>query len=452
MRLLSAVHHHPPACQISSWRFGREMSLTVDQLGEKPRRMMHSATVSRPGPNIPVTGRLIPLPDVPVEPVLSLGAFVPAGAPTVPCVLDTGSVTPFVAGRYAIAWALKVMGVGKGDDVLMPAFHGMMMVEPLTSVSANPIFYKINEDLSVDLDDIQAKCSPSVRAIMATHYFGFPQNMAALRDFCDEANIFLIEDCAHSFFGRVDGRPVGAWGDYAVASPRKFFPIPEGGYLVDHSGKGTRIPLSAAGILSAAKSTLNFVEHSAYYGRLPVTGGLVNAAQSLRKRIIGGTAEVSESPADAETGQFEENASSEYEPALLDRKMALPSRLIRAMVSKERAIQGRRTNYQRLLNGLSDVPGCRPLFTHLSDDIVPHMFPLRVDDLDGAFPLLEDAAVPMQRFGQFLWSGVDETVCRVTNDLSHHLVQFPCHQSLTEAEIESILSRIHSCLARATRP
>jgi dTDP-4-amino-4,6-dideoxygalactose transaminase len=71
-----------------------------------------------------------------------------------------------------------------------------------------------------------------VRAIVVVHYFGLPQPMTAIRRFCDERTITLIEDCAHALFGKADDQPVGSIGDYAIASLTKFLPTSDGGCLV----------------------------------------------------------------------------------------------------------------------------------------------------------------------------------------------------------------------------
>jgi len=60
---------------------------------------------------------------------------------------------------------------------------------------------------------------------------------------------------------------------------------------------------------------------------------------------------------------------------------------------------------------------------------------------------LEDSAIPMQRFGQFLWPDMDQEICAVATAHSRHSVQLPCHQSLTDAEITAIVDRVRKVLA-----
>lgn len=105
------------------------------------------------------------------------------------------------------------------------------MVEPVIWTEAVPVFYRIHPDTSVDLDNIRQLLNEGARALMVTHYFGFPQDMAAIRQLCNEKGVILIEDCAHAFFGETNEQPIGTIGDYAIASASKFFPVYDGGLL-----------------------------------------------------------------------------------------------------------------------------------------------------------------------------------------------------------------------------
>ena len=79
--------------------------------------------------------------------------------------------------------------------------------------------------------------------------------------------------------------------------------------------------------------------------------------------------------------------------------------------------------------------------------MVPYMFPLWIDNLSAVFPKLEDRAVPMQRFGQFLWNGVDETGCPNSLAFSKHLIQLPCHQELRDDEVAWIIDTVSEVIA-----
>jgi len=417
-------------------RFERKQALRAARLGTT-----RSMSMPGEGPNVPQVGRVIPVPDAPVEPVLSLaGVFAPNG-PKIPSVLDVGRPLFQTAGRFAIALALEAMGLRPGDQVLLPAYHCASMYEPLSWVGAEPMFYRIHDDLSIDLADIERKCTARTKTLIVTHYFGLPQNMPAIHRFCDDAGLLLLEDCAHAFFGQIDGAPLGSFGDYAIASPKKFFPIIEGGLLVSARHRLDRLARRAQPWSTGAKLAFNTVERAVNYGRLPALRPLLGTLSAGRTLVT--------RPRNRRSGH--NRLSESGAPVGLDRaRVGLTldpfSRLILAASPKNRDAHRRLHHFSLLLEGVQGLPGCRPLIPRLPDGAVPYTFPLWIDDLDRVFARLEDMAVPTQRFGQFLHPAVDPTQCPVGAALSKNAVQLPCHQSLQEAEIASILTRLETAL------
>ena len=401
--------------------------------------MVQSLTVAGAGPNQPTESRWIPVPDVPVRPILSLRTFFGGNRSPQPCVLDQGYCLDVSAGRIAIARALEMMGLGPDDKVLVPAYHCASMIDPLAWVDAKPIFYRLRADLSADLADIEAKLNPKIRALVIAHYFGFPQDLPAYRKFCDKHGLFLVEDCAHSLFGSDRGVPLGTVGDYAITSLTKFLPVREGGALVTKDPSAQTIKLASQGLMVGLMETFSTLQESLYHKRLGLLLPLVRAVEAarllLRNRRTGQERRIN--PAQARSG-----AQGEIDWSWIDVKASPVTAVISRFASRRRLIESRISNYRRLADAFIGLPGCRVLRPELSEGTVPYMFPLWIDNLDEVFPRLEDEAVPMQRFGQFLWSGVDNTVCEHSVALSKHLVQFPCHQELTSEEIDWIIATV----------
>lgn len=411
-------------------------------------------TIPGDGPNVPRPGRLIPVPDVPLKPILALDGFVRRSPAPIPSVLDAGDIVQLTTGRVAIALAVEIMGLERGHKVLVPSYHCASMIMPLSWVGAEPAFYRIREDLSVDLDDVAAKIDGRAKALMVTHYFGFPQDMPRIRRFCDDHGLKLIEDCAHSFFGRIEGRPVGAYGDFAIGSQRKFFPTFDGGCLVSRDGTLKKIRTREQGGGANLEAILTLCQDAIGFGRLPALRPAIDGLKALRDCVRRPKAEMRESatrpshnPAADNSGDF-----AEFDGSWIDKKPMVVSRFVMRSFSKERVVARRRRNYGILLNGLADLPGCRLLNPDLPDDVVPYMFPLWLDRLDDIFSRLEDDAVPMQRFGQFLAPGVDESMCEVSARHSHHGLQLPCHQELSRDELASIIVRVRRAVRDRSRP
>jgi dTDP-4-amino-4,6-dideoxygalactose transaminase len=309
------------------------------------------------------------------------------------------------------------------------------------------VFYRLREDASVDLADIAAKLDSSTRALMVTHYFGFPQpEMAAIRAFCDSRGIQLLEDCAHCLIGEQQGRPVGAWGDYAVASSMKFLPIYEGGLLVSHRHSLGNVKLRSAGWAFEAKIALASLEKSFAHGRM----GAARAALWLpikAKDAAWRLFKARRPPGAPALSPDSSDSSFDFDPRWLDKRSSWFSRTLTRRASPTQIAQARRANYQRIEQALRGHPGGRPLYGALPKDACPWAFPFVADDAPRLCERLRAAGVPVVGFGRTLWPGVDGTVCTASAELSRRVLGFPCHQELRENELSWMIERIREALA-----
>ena len=384
-------------------------------------------------------------PRIPIAPVLSRASLDAGAHARPPSILDAGPARMVTSARVAIALALRQMGVGPGDEVLVPAWHSPAMVPPVLHSGAAPVFYRIGPDASADLDDIAARTNPATRALMVTHYFGFPQDLAAIRSFCDARGIMLLEDCAHSFFGAWRGKPVGAFGDYAVASSMKFFPAYEGGCLVSARHSLAGVELRGAGLLFEAKAALASLEKSFAYGRLPTLRMLLGLPMRL-KDLAWRAAKARRGAAFAELAPASSDSGFGFEPRWLDKRSAWFSRLIVTRLPTGRIGALRRRHYLALERATRGLPGCRPLFPALPEHVYPWQFPLLVEHPEPVFARLHAAGVPVVRFGLVRWPGVDATTCANSALLSRRVLAFPCHQELREDELAWMAGELRQAL------
>jgi perosamine synthetase len=394
----------------------------------------------------PVTVPDYPRSRIPTQPLLSLSSFFRGKCRSeLPSVLDAGTAIFVTSGRVAIALALQQMKIGKGDKVLVPAYHCASMVEPVIWLGATPVFYKINPDTTVDLGDIKRKLGSDTKVLMATNYFGFPQNLADIRRFCDGNGLLFLEDCAHSFMGEYEGKPLGSYGDYAIASAMKFFPIYDGGCLISSRHQVSGLRLESAGLGFELKAALNAVEKGFAYGRMAFLEALLSIPIWLKTVIwsgmkSGGAVKTTSLSPGASDGGFK------FEPSWLDKRSSLFSRVLIRTVSKSRIAEKRRKNYQTLHRSLANLPGCSALFPTLPDGVSPYVYPLVCKNLKTVFPLLKNAGVPVIRFAEFLWEGVDDSVCPVSVELSEQCMQFPCHQDLRPEELNWMIEEIRALI------
>jgi perosamine synthetase len=389
---------------------------------------------------------------IPLVPVLSLAAFAGKRGAAPPSLLDGAEVRLVTSGRVAIGLALRALGVGSGDCVLVPAYHSPSMIPPVHWCGARVVFYRVHPDTTVDLDDVAAKLGAQgkIKAIMATHFFGMPQDLAPLRALCDQYGVGLIEDCAHCFFGERDGVAVGSSGDYAIGSSMKFFPIYEGGCLVSRR-HALATTLASAGAAFEAKAALNALEASFAYGRL--TGlravlALPLGAKTLVWNALKARTRKAGTPADAapSLAPSSSNSSFDFDPRWADKRSSRFSRLVVRFASRARIVARRRRHYLALQQALAGLPGWRPLFAALPDGACPWVFPLLAERPQPLFEALQAAGVPMVRFGATLWPGVDDSVCANSIELGRRLIAFPCHQELSNAELAWMGAAIRTAL------
>lgn len=406
-----------------------------------------------PSTNDPGSARVA----IPSVPVLSLAAFTGRRGATLPSLLDDAEVRLVTSGRIAIGLALRALGVGARDCVLVPAYHSPSMIPPVHWCGARVVFYRIHADTSPDLEDIAAQLAGehSVKAIMATHFFGIPQDLTPLRALCDRHGVGLIEDCAHCFFGERNGVAVGSTGDYAIGSTMKFFPIYEGGCLVSRR-HALDVRLRPAGAGFEAKAALAALEAAFAHGRmagLRLALALPLRAKSLvwntlksRARNTGtatGAAQGGAAPALAPSSS---DSSFVFDPRWVDKRSSWFSRLTVGRASRARIVARRRRNYLTLQQAFAGLPGCRPLFAALPDGACPWIFPLLAERCEALSETLRAARVPIVRFGAQLWPGVDESVCANSVALGRELIGFPCHQELSEAELAWLCTTVQRTL------
>lgn len=140
------------------------------------------------------------------------------------------------SGRAAIQWAWKALRQRHPDrsTCLLPGYLCPSVLQPFKEAGARIAFYRLDHRLQIDLDDLGSRLGPDVLAVVVIHYFGFPQpesvfDLVASTD----PPIYAIEDATHAWLSRTwDGTPVGQRGAVTIYSPRKFFPVPDGGMAV----------------------------------------------------------------------------------------------------------------------------------------------------------------------------------------------------------------------------
>ncbi len=122
-------------------------------------------------------------------------------------------------GTVALHLALHGLGIGPGDEVIVPSFTYIASVNTISHAGATPVFAESRwADWLLDPASVEARITPRTRAIMAVHLYGAACDMAALRAIADRHGLALVEDAAEALGTTIAGRPVGSFGDAAAFS------------------------------------------------------------------------------------------------------------------------------------------------------------------------------------------------------------------------------------------
>ena len=138
-------------------------------------------------------------------------------------------------GTVALHLALVALGIGPGDEVIVPTLTYIASVNSIAYTGATPVFVdSLSDTWQMDPDDVKRKITPKTKAIMAVHLYGHPCEMDLIASISKEYDLFLIEDCAEAFGSLYKGKHAGAFGDIATYSffGNKTITTGEGGMVV----------------------------------------------------------------------------------------------------------------------------------------------------------------------------------------------------------------------------
>ena len=134
----------------------------------------------------------------------------------------------FSLGREALEESFILIGIGKGDLVLVPELICEEVTETIKKVKAKPVFYKVKHDMQAETLIFQE----NIKAVIAVNYFGFPQNLNPFKTFCKKNKVLLIEDNSHGFLSKdINKNFLGLRADIGIFSFRKTLFCPDGGIL-----------------------------------------------------------------------------------------------------------------------------------------------------------------------------------------------------------------------------
>ncbi|MDY0080602.1 MAG: DegT/DnrJ/EryC1/StrS aminotransferase family protein [Ignavibacteriaceae bacterium] len=138
-------------------------------------------------------------------------------------------------GTVALHLALVTLGIGPGDEVIVPSFTYIASVSTICHAGATPVFVdSLYSSWQIDPAQIRKAITSKTRAIMVVHLYGQPCEMDEIVKIAKEFKLFVIEDCAEAFGSEYNGKRVGTFGDIACFSfyGNKTITTGEGGMVV----------------------------------------------------------------------------------------------------------------------------------------------------------------------------------------------------------------------------
>ena len=143
------------------------------------------------------------------------------------------------SGTGALQAAMIALGVGPGDEVIVPAFFWVASVGVVVHANAIPVLCEVNDSFTLDPADLEAKITPRTKLIVAIHMCGAPCDMDAIMAVADKHGVDVMEDCAQCNGGSFKGKMVGSFGRVGMFSFQlnKNATSGEGGLLITDDEK-----------------------------------------------------------------------------------------------------------------------------------------------------------------------------------------------------------------------
>lgn len=133
--------------------------------------------------------------------------------------VGTAYAVALANGSLALDLALAALDIGQGDEVIVTPRSFVASVSCVVLKGAVPVFVDVDAtSQNITLETISQAVSPRTKAVIAVHLAGWPCELDKIKRFCEEKNIFLIEDCAQAHGAAFKGKKAGSFGDCAIFS------------------------------------------------------------------------------------------------------------------------------------------------------------------------------------------------------------------------------------------
>lgn len=323
--------------------------------------------------------------------------------------LGAAHVVTTNTGTSALHLALDVLGVGKGDEVIVPSLTFVASFQAIDATGATPVPCDVAPDtLLIDLADAERRITPRTKAVMPVHYCGNPCDMDAVQRMATNHRIRVVEDAAHAFGSTYKGRAIGSFGDVTCFSFDSIKNIT--------CGEGGAIACSEARLADLLR----------------------------RKRTLGINRDVnSEAPEKSRPWRFEVSTSGfRYHMSGINAAIGLAQlNKVGAFIARRREICRR---YEAAFRGLDGLQTLRVNY----DESAPHIYVVRVKHgrRDSLMQFLRESEIEtginyipnhLHPFFRRPGSALPET-----ERAYEEILTLPLHCALSDADVEAVIGRV----------
>lgn len=182
------------------------------------------------------------------------------------------------SGLDALWLAFRVLGIGKGDEVIVQGNTYIASVMGITINGATPVFVEPDEFYNMDADGIEEKITDRTKAVLAVHLYGQASDMEKIAGICRKYNLRLVEDCAQSHGAAVHGKMTGTFGDIGCFS---FYPSKNLGAF----GDAGAIVTDNAELAKSMKMYRNYGSEKRYYNKVVGANSRLDELQAAMLRV-----------------------------------------------------------------------------------------------------------------------------------------------------------------------
>jgi perosamine synthetase len=352
----------------------------------------------------------------------------------------------FHKARIGIRHAVELLQLKTDDEVLAPAYHCGSEIDALLKSGVKVTLYGVDRNCNINIPDIKNRITAKTKAIYITHFFGFPQDVVKVKQFCEQNKLYLIEDCAMSLFSCNGTEIIGTTGDLAVFSLAKTLPVPDGGLLVINNaalGK-LSVEIQQPPLPTIVRRLLPFIKSNLLI--FLSKNKLLHPFYSILFNILNFHWIVMAENELPISGESMMSADLYYNNAHNKLAMSnLANRMLKAFVPDEIKLI-RRRNYCLLADILHNQNNLSILHPELPDGVCPLNFPIIIENRDFVRLELYKRGIDADAFGKCYHKDYSLHDYPDSNYLKNHILSLPIHQNLDTERIRYIADNLLNIL------